>query len=220
LGCAFERKELLELALTHRSFHNRENNERLEFLGDAILNFVIAEALYARFSQAREGQLSRLRAELVSGVALAKLAKQFELGSFLVLGGGELRSGGHRRDSILADAFEAIIGALYLDQGMDVCKQHLLQWFQPYLDAVHLDQSKDPKTTLQEKLQAYKYSLPIYEVVNVSGDPHNQYFKIRCHVQNISHETTGEGATRRVAEQQAAQDYLDWLATQNMKEIK
>ncbi len=219
LGCSFQRKELLQLALAHRSVHSQENNERLEFLGDSILNFIIAEALYERFSQAKEGQLSRLRAELVSGVALAKLAKQFDLGDFLTLGPGELKSGGHRRASILADAFEAIIGALYLDQGMEVCRQHLLRWFHAALNAVHLDQAKDPKTCLQEKLQAYKLPLPIYDVVSVEGNPHDQHFHIMCCVPTISHETKGEGATRRRAEQQAAQDYLDWLATQNMKEL-
>lgn len=216
LGCVFKQKKILQLALIHRSAHSQNNNERLEFLGDAILNFLIAEFLYERFSQAKEGQLTRLRAELVSGVSLAVLAKQFNLGDFLMLGPGELRSGGHRRDSILADAFEAIIGAVYLDQGIEVCRQHLLRWFQSALDAVRLDQSKDPKTSLQEKLQAYKYPLPIYEVVAIEGNPHNQFFKMICRVENISYETKGEGATRRSAEQQAAQAYLDWLATQDM----
>ncbi len=217
LGCEFKQQDLLQLALIHRSFHGQKNNERLEFLGDAILNFVIAEVLYERFPQAQEGQLSRLRAELVSGASLAELAKRFELGQYLYLGAGELKSGGHRRNSILADAFEAIIGALYLDQGLSICQSIVLRWFTDKLESVHLDISKDPKTTLQEKLQAYQLPLPLYEVENIVGDAHNQIFNVVCRVQKISYETRGQGTSRRQAEQQAAQHYLKWLATQDIK---
>jgi len=154
LGHTFQNQELMLLALTHRSFAGR-NNERLEFLGDAILNFVAGEALFERFPQAREGQLSRLRARLVKGETLAVLARGFELGEYLRLGSGELKSGGFRRESILADALEALIGAIYLDADMETARERVLAWLADEFEGLTLvDTNKDPKTRLQEFLQS------------------------------------------------------------------
>ncbi|MEE2731274.1 MAG: ribonuclease III [Pseudomonadota bacterium] len=201
----FQRPELLELALTHRSCNGSHNNERLEFLGDSILNFVIGEALFQKFPQAREGQLSRLRASLVKGVTLTKVAKQLQLGPCLQLGPGEMKSGGHRRDSILADAVEAIIGAVYLDSGMLQAKQLVSNWFQQRLDDITLeDTTKDNKTRLQELLQARKLGLPDYDIVDVSGKSHAQNFVVSCNVTELSLSAVAEGQSRRQAEQIAA----------------
>ena len=201
----FQQVNLLELALTHRSYNGSQNNERLEFLGDSILNFVIGEALFQKFPQAREGQLSRLRASLVKGVTLTKVAKQLELGPCLNLGPGEMKSGGHRRDSILADAVEAIIGAVYLDAGMDQAKRLILNWFEQRLDGITLeDTTKDNKTRLQELLQARKFGLPDYDIVDVSGKSHAQKFVVSCNVPELSLSATAEGQSRRQAEQIAA----------------
>ena len=212
----FQQIELLELALTHRSFNGTHNNERLEFLGDSILNFIIGEALFQKFPQAREGQLSRLRASLVKGVTLTKVAKQLELGPCLRLGPGELKSGGHRRDSILADAVEAIIGAVYLDGGMTESKQLVLNWFQQRLDGITLeDTTKDNKTRLQELLQARKLELPDYDIVDVSGKSHAQKFEVSCNVPELSLTATAEGQSRRQAEQIAAGKILAVLEGEN-----
>ena len=160
LGYSFRDKELMLLALTHRSYSGR-NNERLEFLGDAILNFIAGEALFERFPLAREGQLSRLRARLVKGETLAVLARGFELGDFLRLGSGELKSGGFRRESILADALEALIGAIYLDAGMEAARERVLAWLADEMTNLTLvDTNKDPKTRLQEFLQSRGGELP------------------------------------------------------------
>ena len=192
------------LALTHRSFAGR-NNERLEFLGDAILNFVAGEALFERFPQAREGQLSRLRARLVKGETLAVLARGFELGEYLRLGSGELKSGGFRRESILADALEALIGAIYLDAGMDVARARVLDWLTNELDGLTLvDTNKDPKTRLQEFLQSRAVELPRYEVVDIQGEPHCRTFFVQCEIALLTDKTQGQGASRRIAEQVAA----------------
>ncbi len=208
LGYRFDDKARLELALTHRSFGGA-NNERLEFLGDSIVNFVVGEALYSRFPQAREGQLSRLRARLVKGETLAELAREFELGQFLRLGSGEMKSGGHRRDSILADAVEAIIGAIYLDSDMIVVRRCVLAWYDARLKALNLeDTQKDPKTRLQEFLQSRQIPLPRYEVLNIEGEAHAQQFTVSCHVDVLRTPTTGTGASRRHAEQQAAEQAL------------
>eukprot|EP01030_Chromulinospumella_sphaerica_P019208 gene19208-19093_t len=167
LGYTFKDQELMVLALTHRSFAGR-NNERLEFLGDAILNFVAGEALFDRFPLAREGQLSRLRARLVKGETLAVLARGFDLGEYLRLGSGELKSGGFRRESILADALEALIGAIYLDAGMEVARERVLAWLAGEFEGLTLvDTNKDPKTRLQEFLQSRGCELPRYEVVDI-----------------------------------------------------
>ena len=203
------------LALTHRSFAGR-NNERLEFLGDAILNFVAGEALFERFPQAREGQLSRLRARLVKGETLAVLARGFELGEYLRLGSGELKSGGFRRESILADALEALIGAIYLDAGMDVARARVLDWLTNELDGLTLvDTNKDPKTRLQEFLQSRGSELPCYEVVDIQGEPHCRTFFVQCAVDLLKEKTQGHGASRRIAEQVAAAAALVALGVEN-----
>lgn len=211
LGYHFENPELLDLALTHRSYKG-SNNERLEFLGDAILSFVIAEYLYQRFPKAKEGQLSRLRALLVKGVTLAEIGKEFALGEHLNLGGGELKSGGHRRESILADAVESLIGAIYLDSNHDTCREVVLSWYQQRLENLSLeDTEKDPKTRLQEYLQSLKKALPNYQVTQVSGEAHNQGFVVLCQIEELSVTTEGKGSSRRYAEQSAAKKALSEL---------
>lgn len=215
LGHQFADSELLTLALTHRSFAGR-NNERLEFLGDSILNFIAAEALFQRFPQAREGQLSRLRARLVKGETLAVLARGFELGEYLRLGSGELKSGGFRRESILADALEALIGAIYLDAGMDVARARVLDWLTNELDGLTLvDTNKDPKTRLQEFLQSRAVELPRYEVVDIQGEPHCRTFFVQCEIALLTDKTQGQGASRRIAEQVAAAAALVALGVEN-----
>lgn len=208
----FQELELLQLAVTHRSYHGSQNNERLEFLGDSILNFIIGEALFKKFPSAKEGQLSRLRAKLVKGTTLTKVAKQLELGPYLLLGPGELKSGGSRRDSILADAVEAIIGAIYLDGGMEVVKQHVLIWFESMLNSLSLDDTvKDNKTRLQEWLQSRKLDLPEYKIVDVAGKSHAQKFVVECDVKGLQASAQGEGQSRRVAEQIAAGKILQHI---------
>jgi ribonuclease-3 len=211
LGYQFNDQTLLELALTHRSFSS-SNNERLEFLGDSILNFVIAEALFEQFPRAREGQLSRLRSRLVKGETLAKVAKDWNLGDYLHLGSGELKSGGFRRESILADAVEGVIGGIYLDAGMEAAKGRILDWFQPRLAKLTLDAPlKDPKTQLQEFLQSRKQPLPVYDVVTVTGEAHAQQFEVSCQISLLDEAVTGEGTSRRNAEQNAARSALKSL---------
>jgi ribonuclease-3 len=215
IGHSFRDISLLELAMTHRSFGG-QNNERLEFLGDSIVNFIIAEALYERFPQAREGQLSRLRARLVRGQTLAELAREMSFGECLRLGSGEMKSGGHRRDSILADAVEAVLGAIYLDAGMDVARTRVLAWYAERLESIDLqDTQKDPKTRLQEFLQSRQSPLPRYEVVSVEGEAHDQTFTVECHVELLDSHTLGTGSSRRHAEQQAAE--LALLQLENRK---
>ncbi|MDY7116625.1 ribonuclease III [Halomonas sp. SSL-5] len=217
LGHDFGDDSLLELAMTHRSFGG-QNNERLEFLGDSIVNFVIAEALFRRFPEAREGQLSRLRARLVKGQTLAELAREMSFGEHLRLGSGEMKSGGHRRESILADAVEAIIGAIYLDAGMEAVRARILSWYAVRLEEISLqDTQKDPKTRLQEFLQSRQVPLPRYEVVNVEGEAHAQTFTVECHVELLDDHTTGIGASRRHAEQQAAEMALKQLEPKGVR---
>ncbi|RBO85016.1 ribonuclease III [Marinomonas aquiplantarum] len=216
IGYFFADLGLLELALTHRSYGGK-NNERLEFLGDSILNYVIAEDLFHRFPKAKEGELSRLRASLVKGDTLAELAREFQLGDFLKLGAGELKSGGFRRDSILADSVEGIIGAMYLDAGMDVCRQHILAWYKDRLEATSLKVvTKDAKTRLQEYLQARKHALPQYEVVDIVGEPHDQTFHVHCHIEVCNDAIEGRGNSRRIAEQNAAAKALEKLEEVNV----
>ncbi len=219
LGYEFSDRGRLELALTHRSCGSC-NNERLEFLGDSIVNFVIAEALFERFPEAREGQLSRLRARMVRGVTLAELGREFQLGDFLRLGSGELKSGGYRRESILADAVEAIIGAIYLDAGMDVCHERIRSWFQERLAGLSAsdEQNKDPKTRLQEYLQARQQSLPKYQVISITGEAHDQVFTISCELDCLDQPSQGEGPSRRGAEQQAARNALKLLGVESANE--
>ena len=206
LGYQFKDSSLLTLALTHRSFSGR-NNERLEFLGDAVLNFVAGEALFQHFDQAREGQLSRLRARLVKGETLA---------DYLRLGSGELKSGGFRRESILADATEAIIGAIYLDSGMEAARERVLAWLEHEFAGLTLvDTNKDAKTRLQEFLQSRGCELPGYEVVDIQGEPHCRTFHVECQVSLLDHKTSGQGGSRRIAEQVAAAAALVALGVEN-----
>lgn len=211
IGYEFKDTTLLTRALTHRSASSK-HYERLEFLGDSILSMVIAEALYQRFNKHDEGDLSRMRATLVCGTMLAKLAQNFELGHHLQLGPGELKSGGFRRESILSDAVEGIIGAVYLDSDIDTCKAMVLNWFQPYLETIKPGVSqKDPKTRLQEFLQARQSPLPHYEVVARQGQAHNQKFTVSCQVEGLDNAVQGTGTSRRKAEQAAASAVLDAL---------
>ena len=209
LGYAFRRPGLLEEALTHRSASPR-NNERLEFLGDALLNLVMAEYLFQRYPQASEGELSRLRATLVRGVALAELARSLKLGEELWLGQGELRSGGPQRESILADALEAIFGAVYLDGGLDACRALILHLYRNELTGLaSASELKDPKTRLQEYLQARQQPLPVYSVLEIRGEPHAQSFTVECAV--ADRRAVAVGGSRRKAEQDAARQMLEQL---------
>ena len=214
IGYDFEDESLIHLALTHRS-KGGKNNERLEFLGDSIVNFVIAEALFEKFPAAKEGKLSRLRARLVRGTTLAELARDFDLGEFLRLGSGELKSGGFNRESILADAVEAIIGAIYLDAGLDAVRERVLDWYGDRLDNLSLnDVVKDPKTRLQEYLQKRQSRLPKYEVKEIVGQAHDQQFKVTCWVEHLPELTVGMGGSRRHAEQAAAEKALKALGVE------
>lgn len=208
LGLTFSQPQLFKTALTHRSAGS-QNNERLEYLGDSVLGFVIAERLYAQFPGVGEGVLSRLRASLVNQTSLAEIARQHNIGDYLILGSGELKSGGYRRDSILSDALEAIMGALLLDQGVDTCRQWILALFADKLAEIKLDSwNKDPKTRLQELMQARKKDLPVYELIGMSGVDHAQTFEVRCRVPIVGETTRGIGISRKKAEQAAAENML------------
>jgi len=212
LGYEFARPALLGRALTHRSF-GIEHYERLEFLGDSVLNCIIADHLYATFPQMPEGDLSRLRSNLVNQQTLCILAQKLELGSELLLGEGERKSNGHRRPSILADTLEAIFGAIFLDAGFEVVKGVVMRLYQPYLDQVDLATlGKDAKTLLQEFLQGKKLPLPQYSVLLIEGEAHAQSFRVECRIERLGLTTQGQGASRRAAEQQAAEAALLALA--------
>jgi ribonuclease-3 len=200
---------LLDLALTHRS-HGSANNERLEYLGDAVLSFVVAELLFRRFPDASEGELSRYRASLVSGESLAVIASGLGLGEQLRLGEGELKSGGQRRATILADALEAVFGAVYLDRGLEAARVVAERLFGDALAALPAAAAlKDPKTRLQEWLQGRGYALPAYTVLEVSGEPHEQQFRVRCDIAELALAAEAQGSSRRRAEQEAAQRILE-----------
>ena len=204
LGYQFNDRTLLETALSHSSYGS-SNNERLEFLGDAILGWIIAEHLFQRFPSGQEGQLSRLRSRLVKGDTLAELARSKNLGDYLRLGQGELKSGGFKRGSILADAMEAIIGAIYLDAGEAACAEVVISWYADRLATLTLEDGlKDPKTRLQEFLQARKHSVPCYEVTATAGKDHQQTFTVSCTIDPIDQPFVGKGSSRRKAEQAAA----------------
>jgi ribonuclease-3 len=204
LDYTFKNEALLTEALTHRSAASI-NNERLEFLGDGILNFIIAASLFEHYPDINEGDLSRLRASLVNRDSLADIAKSLDLGQYINLGSGELKSGGRRRDSILADAVEAILGAVYLDSGFDNCRALILRLYQDKLRNIpDVQELKDPKTRLQELLQSRQYPLPDYSVLEVSGKAHNQLFKVECTIEDLDCVTTAQGKSRRKAEQAAA----------------
>lgn len=211
LGYEFKNLAFLKQALTHCSAGS-ENNERYEFLGDSILSFVIAHALFSKFPEQTEGQLSRLRAFLVKGEMLAEIAAEIELGDYLFLGQGELKSGGFRRASILADALEAVIAAVFLDGGIEESKQLILKLYQSRLDDESLHNNlKDAKTQLQEYLQAYKKPLPEYSLTKIEGEEHDQIFYVSCKVSGIKEMTIGSGPNRRKAEQDAAIQFLQQL---------
>lgn len=208
LDYQFNDVRLLELSLTHRSAAG-DNNERLEFLGDAVLDFVISEVVFRVHPMAPEGDLSRLRSSLVKDTTLAEIAADLGLGEYLILGSGERKTGGHRRDSILADALEAIFGAVYLDAGFDAARQIIERTFGDRLQNFpSADDLRDPKTRLQEWLQARRMGLPEYELVQVTGQAHRQKFEVSCSVSGLQITTKGNGTTRRNAEQQSAANML------------
>jgi ribonuclease-3 len=211
LNYRFHNVGLFQQALTHRSATNR-NNERLEFLGDAVLDFVVSGAVYQTHTEAAEGDLSKLRALLVRDATLAEIAADIGLGEHLILGGGEQKTGGHRRESILADALEAIFGAVFLDSGYEAAKQIIDRVYaQRYRDLPDIKELRDPKTRLQEWLQGRKLAIPSYELVEVTGEDHKQRFTVTCNVVGESAVTRGESTTRRKAEQKAARKMLEIL---------
>lgn len=210
-GHGFRDAGLLEQALTHASAGSR-NNERLEFLGDGLVNLIIAEALFQRWPRADEGALTRARAELVREAALARVARELEVGPRLIFGPGELKSGAHRRDSILADAVEALIAAIYLDAGFERCREVVLSWFDEAIASLPVGKvEKDAKTQLQEWLQGRQRPLPVYELVEATGEDHERHFRARCALGDQELAGEGEGASRRVAEQAAAAIVLEAL---------
>jgi len=219
-GHRFNDQGLLRQALTHRSAGPR-HNERLEFLGDALVNLFVADALYQRWPKADEGALTRARAELVRESALAELARTLQLGDHLLLGPGEMKSGGHRRDSILADAFEALVAAIYLDAGYAACRGVVLPWFQPGIDALPSGKvGKDAKTRVQEWLQARQLSLPDYALVETMGEEHERSFRILASTAAPPLQAEGIGGSRRAAEQQAAAALLEQLEQCVSKELR
>lgn len=212
IGYQFNKIELLQLALTHRSVSHKHNYERLEFLGDSLLGMIVANYLYHAYPHENEGRLTRMRATLVRQEALGKIATDLKLSQSLILSTGELKSGGHHRESILADTVEAIIGAIYTDcNDLKLLESIVLKWYEPYLDHIEpTDQLKDPKSRLQEYLQARKKPLPVYEVVDIQGDAPNQHFKVECLVEGLP-KCVGEGSSRRFAEQTVAAEILKLL---------
>ncbi|HED15194.1 MAG TPA: ribonuclease III [Gammaproteobacteria bacterium] len=215
LGYTFNNHDLLRLALTHRSAGSA-NNERLEYLGDSVLNFIIAAELFERCPDLHEGDLSRMRAHLVKGERLFELASHLKLGDVLQLGTGELKSGGHHRASILADALEAILGAIYSDGGYEACKRVVLHLYQSLLDNLPQPEAlKDPKTRLQEWLQSHQFPLPQYEIISTHGKQHERKFQVACMLSHIDLRLSGTGNSRRKAEQSAASKTLELLCQQN-----
>ena len=211
IGHRFSRLELLQQAVTHRSFGS-PHNERLEFLGDSVVNCVTAIALFERFSELREGDMSRLRANLVRQEALHRLAEGLRLGEYLRLGEGEMKSGGHRRPSILADALEAIFAAVFLDAGFEAAKSVIDRLYGPSLASLDPARAlKDPKTALQEWLQGRRMPLPKYSLADARGEAHQQEFEVECEITGLGLKTRGIGVSRRAAEQQSAQRALELL---------
>lgn len=211
LDYTFNDAALLRRALTHRS-HSGEHNERLEFLGDSVLNFVVAALLYKQFPAMDEGDLSRLRANLVKQSALAGIAQTLNLSRYLRLGEGELKSGGFRRPSILSDALEAVIGAVFLDGGFDAASRVVARQYQSVLADINpVTLGKDPKTLLQELLQARRFDLPLYTVISTHGAAHDQLFEVECRIDKLDISVTSSGSSRRAAEQGAAELAIDLL---------
>lgn len=211
LGYRFSESTLLVRALTHRSAFG-PNNERLEFLGDSVLNFVVAAEVFDRRKQAREGELSRLRAKLVNQASLADIARELALGEALRLGGGEMKAGGQRRDSILSDTLEAIVGAVYLDAGFAICREVIRRLYGNRLrELPSIRELKDPKTRLQEHLQSIRLPLPEYRVLEIAGRAHAQTFQVECRIIGVETVTHGLANSRRQAEQKAAASMLQRL---------
>jgi len=211
LGYQFKDSTLLEQALTHRSY-DKNNNERLEFLGDALLNVCVAELLFDLQPPYQEGALTRLRANLVNGEMLATLAKELQIDEYIRMGAGEKKTGGAQRKSTLENTIEAIIAAIYLDSDITVCRQKINDWFSKKLEeAISEGVKKDPKTQLQEHTQANKLTLPTYQTIKVQGKDHQQEFRVTCSISELSHVGIGVGSSRRRAEQEAAQTVLHWL---------
>lgn len=211
LGYSFQNQALLEQALTHRSF-SKTHNERLEFLGDSLVNVLIAERLFAKYQEAPEGHLSSMRSTLVRRETLADIATSINMGDFLLLGGGTVKTGGHRLESILADAYEAVVAAVYLDSDWQTCSLMMDRHFGARVDGMeNMAELRDAKSRLQEWLQAQSLSLPEYQTVEVAGPGHAQRFKIRCVVENTEGEFYGEGSNRRAAEQRAAAMALEFI---------
>ncbi|MBC8380955.1 MAG: ribonuclease III [SAR92 clade bacterium] len=209
LGYQFIDPDLLILALSHRSVA-AENNERLEFLGDSILGLVVTDFLYREFPQAREGDLSRMRSHIVRGESLAEVAKQLALGPDLLLGSGEMKSGGHRRDSILGDTVEALIGAVYLDRGIEAAREIVTAWFKSFFDsALQAQPVKDAKTALQEWLQHGNKPLPDYQLVSTGGEAHSRLFTVSCKIAAVDTAMTATASSRRRAEQMVAEQLLE-----------
>lgn len=215
LDYSFRDAGLFEQALTHRSASG-ESNERLEFLGDAVLDTVVSEIVFRAFPNAPEGDLSRLRSSLVKDTALARLAVELGLGDQLILGSGERKTGGHRRASILADAIEALFGAVYLDAGFEASRKLIEKAFgDRFLDLPDPRELRDPKTRLQEWLQARQFKLPDYALVDVSGEAHAQSFEVQCSIDGMETTTRGSGSSRRQAEQKSARAMLEILQRQS-----
>ena len=211
LGYTFKDPTLLVMALTHRSA-SKDNNERLEFLGDAILSFVTADYIYHYEPALQEGDMSQIRSNLVSGKQLARVAEDLGLGPYLRFSLGEQRSGGSKRVSHLSNAVEAIIAAIFLDSDLSTCKRCIHQWFRPYLKNIkELAQTRDSKSTLQEITQKQKIPLPKYTIVNQKGKEHAKIFTVRCRIDVLNKEAQGQGRTRRDAEQAAAKQLLEEL---------
>ena len=211
LDYSFKNPTLLDQALTHRSYSS-VNNERLEFLGDGALNFIIAHQLFLRFPKLTEGDLSRLRAQMVKEATLCEIALTLNLGEALKLGEGELKSAGRRRPSILADAVEAIIGAIYLDGGYAAAEMTVTKLYAKLLDNIDPKViGKDSKSLLQEVLQARKIDVPDYQVIATEGEAHAQIFRVECVIAKLKCRTIGEGSSRRAAEQKAAQSALELI---------
>ena len=216
----FVNVSLLTQALTHRSF-SAQNNERLEFLGDGALNFIIAQQLFRRFQALAEGDLSRLRAQLVKEATLCEIAQSLDVGAALKLGEGEIKSGGWRRPSILADALEALVGAVYLDGGYDEAEALVIALFADKLATIDPNViDKDPKSLLQEHLQGQKLAVPEYKVTQLAGEAHAQLFMVECYIEKLNIRTAGEGTSRRIAEQQAANYALIALKKIALEKIK
>lgn len=211
LGYEFNDITALQRALTHRSM-GATNNERLEFLGDSLVNFIIADVLFHQFTKLPEGDMSRVRAHLVKGDTLAVIGKEYELSDYLVLGPGELKSGGFRRNSIIADSVEAIIAAVYEDGGLEACRALVNRFYEKRLQELDPKKiGKDPKTRLQEYLQSQQQPLPEYSIISVNGAAHAQEFTVSCYVEKLNTKFEATASSRRKAEQKAAETALEAL---------